>query len=412
MPAPVERVEPPPEERPFLPYPTTGLRTPISPQAQDRVQEGFYALNAGDLDAAGRIAAELLAGEEPPPPAAVLAAQVDLLLGRYADAVERLEPVVAEHPLYVAAQLVLGRAAERGGDLVRAYAAYGAVAALAPEALVRNAELAPRVTEVLAARLQDAVDRGRMEVAEATLARMIAWFPEADATLGAARTFAVARGDRDSELVAVREMARRAPEDRELAEDRAELELAVGDPGVALDIYQRFADENPNDPELADRLSAAKFLWRVTQLPDRVQQVVATPELQRGDLAVLLYWLVPRVRSSRAGAPRIASDILDDPRRSEIAQIVNLDLMPIDQTLHRFYPDRVLTRREALAVVLRTLAHYDAGCRPAPESAAPVCSAAVACGLVAEEAACRPEESLPGSDALELLRRTAERLGS
>jgi hypothetical protein len=120
---------------------------------------------------------------------------------------------------------------------------------------------------------------------------------------------------------------------------------------------------------------------------------------------------VPQVRSTRGSAGRIASDILDDPRREEIARVVNLGLMDLDAALHRFYPERTLSRRGALVAALRLLAG-DA-CLAAPPDAAAggeaVCAAAIGCALVAAEEGCEPAAPLSGQQAVELLRRTVGR---
>ena len=146
-----------------------------------------------------------------------------------------------------------------------------------------------------------------------------------------------------------------------------------GDPGAGLKIVQDLAARNPGDPDLARSLEAAKFRWRLSQLPKDVQGVASKPELNKGDLSVLLYWLAPQVRNSRPTAGRIATDVLDHPHREEIVRVVNLGLMEVDPTQHRFYPGSPVRRGQALRVVLRTLARFGAGLlrAAAPTAATP-----------------------------------------
>lgn len=416
-PAPVEQaVVVPAEERPFLVPPATGYEQPLDPAAADALARGHQALLAGRLPAVRRAVDEARQAEPGLPPATVLAAQADLLAGDPAAAAAALAPVAAERPAYVAAQLALGRAGERTDDLVAAFAAYHAVAERAEAAGERVAALRPRVVQVLSNRVEDAVRRGDPERAAEDLARLQRWAPAEAATVRATWRVAALRGDRQGELLALRELATgHGPlEERELLERRATLELAVGDPGLGVDLYEHLARAYPEDRSLVERLESAKFLWRVTQLPPKVADAAAAPELDRGGFAVLLYWLVPQVRYGRGGTARIASDILDDPRREEIARVVNIGLLDVDASLHRFYPDRPLRRSRGLRALVRLLAGAGAACAAGGSADLPaeeLCAVAVRCGLVAEPAGCTAAEGLSGSEALEMLRRVVDLLG-
>jgi tetratricopeptide (TPR) repeat protein len=416
-PAPVEQaIVVPAADRPFLVPPATGFGQPLAPTAADALARGHRALLDGRLPLVRRAVAEALEAEPGLPPAIVLAAQADLLAGNAAAAVAALAPVAAERPSYVAAQLALGRAHERSDDPIAAFAAFHAVAESAPPAAERLAALLPRVVQVLSNRVDAAVRGGEIERAAQALARLQLWAPAEAATVRAAWRVAAARGDRHGELLALRELsAQHGPlDERELVERRATLELAVGDPGAGVDLYETLARAHPQDRALAERLESAKFLWRVTQLPPKVADAAAVPELDRGGFAVLLYWLVPQVRYGRAGTARIASDILDDPRREEIARVINLGLLDVDSTVHRFYPDRPLQRSRGLRALARLLGGAGTACAAgvsADPSADEACAAAVRCGLVAHAAACTATDGVSGSEALEMLRRVVDLLG-
>lgn len=416
-PAPVEQaVVVPAAERPFLVPPATGFDQPVTPTAADALARGHQALLEGRLPAVRRAVADAFAVEPGLPPAAVLAAQADLLAGDDAAAAAALDPIAAERPSYVAAQLALGRARERTDDLVAAFAAYHAVGELAEAAAERVAALRPRVVQVLSNRVDDAVRAGDPDRAARELARLQLWAPAEAATVHATWRVAAARGDRQGELRALRELAAvHGPlDERELLERRATLELAGGDPGTGVDLFESLVRAHPEDRSLAERLASAKFLWRVTQLPPKVADAAAVPELDRGGFAVLLYWLVPQVRYGRGGTARIASDILDDPRREEIARVINLGLLDVDATVHRFYPDSRLRRSRGLRALARLLGGAGAACAagvspdPARDES---CAVAVRCGLVADAAACTATDGLSGSEALEMLRRVVDLLG-
>jgi hypothetical protein len=273
--------------------------------------------------------------------------------------------------------------------------------------------------EILSNRLLEALRTQKLDEAEKQLALMRSWGPAELVTLEGSRSLAVARGDRKAELEAIKEISARRPDDRELLERRAELELAVGDPGAGLQIVQDLAAKHPKDPQIAETLAAAKFRWRLSLLPPDVQEVAAKPELNKGDFAVLLYWLLPSVRYAKPTSGRIATDVLDHPHQEEIVRVVNLGLMDVDSTLHRFSPAAPLRRGSALRTLVRVLDGFgqDVAClsatgkgaSPAGQSAS--CATAMSCELIPEGEDCNAGSPLVGSDAVELLRRTLKHLG-
>ncbi len=351
-------------------------------------------------------------------PATLLLAQVEFLGADYASAVALLGPVVDELPDYVAAQLLLGRAAEKLGQLPRAYAAYRASAPRINLASARAAQLKERALEIVYNRLADSLGRGRLEDAETNLARLKEWAPDEPTTLRAERGVAVAVGDLERELAVVGSLSELDPGERSLRERLAELELEVGEPSTGLRILQELSAEYPDDLDLADRLSEAKFVWRLVMLPKEAKDLVKSEELSRGEFASVLYWLFPEVRYSRASAGLIVNDIFEQTGREQIVRVVNLGLMSVDLAMHRFYPERPVTRVEALTSFLSLMARS----RPAPAclgahdpelgaSVDATCEAAARCGLLTEAAECLPGGPLSGAAAAQLSRRTLERLG-
>ncbi len=408
----------PSADRPFLVDPLQGYPlVPASGFAQE-VRAAYATLaETGDTTAAAATAAGLLSDDPGLHPAAVLAAEAELLAGEPRDAVDRLVPVVAELPGYTAAQLVLGRAAERGDEIPRAYEAYRAIAQQVPAAGQRAAVLEPRALEIVGRRVDDALERGRVEQAAAALERLRGWAPDAEATLEAMRRVALARHDPRAELEALSALSERHPDRTGLAVRRAELELEVGDATAGLRMLRELAGQHPADQTIQDALEAAKFRWRLQLLPSEVQEIAGSPELTRGQFAVLVHWLIPQVRSTRRGTGRIAADILEHPFREEIARVVNLELMEVDPTLHTFSPDRPVRRVDALEALLRAIETFGPGAaclRGAPLGRQPtadaVCVASARCRIVLAPADCLPGATLSGSEALDLIRRTVELL--
>jgi tetratricopeptide (TPR) repeat protein len=424
-PAPVPHTpERPPElalgsqEKAYLLDPFEGYPEPVDPARRERLEDAYRALlGRGDLAGARALAAELIGADPDLLPAQVLAAQVDFAEGHAVDVVTRLVPVSDRFPGYVASQLLLGRAAEQAGDVPLSYAAFRAIATRNPLAFQRLGELHPRAMEILSNRLLEALRNQKLDEAEKQLALMRSWGPAELVTLEGARSLAVARGDRKAELDAIKEISGRRPDDRELLERRAELELAVGDPGAGLQIVQDLAAKHPKDPQVAETLAAAKFRWRLSLLPQDVQEVAAKPELNKGDFAVLLYWLLPSVRYAKPTSGRIATDVLDHPHREEIVRVVNLGLMDVDSTLHRFSPAAPLRRGSALRTLARVLDGFggeNAACLNAAGKGtgqSGACATASSCELIPEGEDCNAGSPLMGSDAVELIRRTLKHLG-
>lgn len=402
----------PGDERPFVADPLEGYPQTAPVDAESRLRDAHRALvRSGDTAAALAEAESLLTDPSADAPARVLAAQAEYLAGDAAAALERVTPVVQELPRYTAAQLIRGRAAEKLGRLPEAYASYRAVRDASATAAERAAVLEPRAIEIVRNRFRAALEQERTDAAAEHLVRLERWTPDALETLEAGRDLALARGAERAELAAVTRLLEREPDRRELLLRRGELELEVGDPSTGLQIFQRLAEAAPRDPELQERLEQAKFRWRLALLPAEVQEVSEKEELDRADFATLVHWLVPRVRTSRAPAGRIAGDILEHPRREEIARVVNLGLMEVDPTLHTFSPQRPVRRERVLAALLRAVESLAGGapCLTEPVGRMPaaerVCEAAVRCELLAGVSACDAGGTVSGREALELVRR-------
>ena len=148
-----------------------------------------------------------------------------------------------------------------------------------------------------------------------------------------------------------------------------------------------------------------------------MRQAAAGAQIARADFAVLLYWLAPAVRYGRPATAQIATDVLDDPRREEIVRVINLGLMAVDPSVHRFAPDAPLGRDDALAALLRLLsgaaggpgASCAEGIAASPRLAGDLlCAAAARCRLIASAADCLPRATLSGGEALELIRRALD----
>ena len=376
------------------------------------------SLLRGDAAAAAAVAEEALAVDPELPPAHVLLGQAQLVARDLGPARDTLAPVVARFPAYTAAGMAAARTAELLGELPEAYGIYRRLAAGSPLALERAGAIHQRAVDVVAQRTHEALRRGRVGEARTHLATLREWAAGERSTLEAALAVARAADDPREELAAVRGLLATGS-DPALVERRGELELAVGDPAVAIEIFEDLASRHPEEPRYADALDQAKFRWRANNLPSEVQSLLEKPELLRADYAVLLYWLVPGVRAGVASTARIATDVLDHPNRQEIVRVVNLQLMDVDGTLRHFEPHARVRRAHALRALLRMLQRAAAppSCvaplqgNPSPSRDA-VCAAAAACGMLPAPADCLPDAGVSGAEAAAWIARTQSLLGS
>ncbi len=405
---------------PFVVAPAVGYPMTGTAELTQEVETAYRGLLAGrDLSEVEDVAREVLAEDPGFHPAAVLLAQVEYLRPDDAAATELLQPVVEELPEYTAAQLMLGRVAERSGDLPAALGAFASIAAQNELAGSRAERVRERATEIVLNRLRDEIARGRPEYAEEHRLWLEKWAAESHAALEGTRLVAKERGDLETELGAVARLAATTGE-REYRQREAELEVEIGDLRSGLEKLEALNREFPDDPQLVESLEQAEFLWRLQLLPQDVQDIGRKTEIDRADVSTLLYWLVPRVRYSQISNPPIATDILDHPRRDVILRVLNLGLMEVDETLHRFEPAATASRIAVLRAQLALLSSAprklscipDATSFELDQSWSSLCRSASHCRLVRGPADCRPAAAISGAEALEFVRQTLNLLGS
>lgn len=408
----------PRQDRYFLVSPLLGFPPRVGPTTQRRLQDAHAdLLSTGDRTEASEVAQDLAKKNPDLAPADVLQAEADFLGGEFDRVLADLAPILQAYPDYVAAALVYGRSSEKLGNLVEALEAYTAVSDANELARSRVVDLTPRVAEILALRIEDALVKGQTLAAQEELERLQIWAPDEDRTLEVAVDVHRASGDTAGELAALRSLTRRHPEDRALEIRLAGLELEIGDPARGIRLIENLAERYPEDPEIAEQLVRARYLWRFQLLPTEVRELAEKAELNRGEYAVLLYWLFPEIRYGSTGSARIANDILEHPHREQIVRVVNSGILDVDSSLHRFEPYRSVSREQALAAMLRLLARAEPpfaclGGSVAPGSIREVCARAAACAVIEEESDCLPSAPVSGTDALEFTRLTQDLLSA
>ncbi len=416
--APVTR--PVTREDPYVIQPLSGYPLTAADELTAVIDDAYDDLRHGaELPVVEAIARQLLNGNAGFHPAKVLLAQTQYLGRRDSEVIEVLRAVVDELPAYTAAQWLLGGAAERAGDLPIALEAFSHLAEQGDlSAAKRSDTLRPRALQIVFNELESELDRGRVEVAEEHLGWLEHWAAESWELVEGTRRVAIETGDLQRELSAVRLLGQQTGALEHLQRE-GQLELEVGDVRVGLDKLEALIRDFPDDASTRELLDEAKFLWRLQLLPAEVQETSRKAELDRADVATLLYWLVPEVRRSQVTNPPIAADILDHPTRDVILKVLNLGLMEVDETRHRFEPDAAATQVEVLAALVRLLDSDrrsfsclpDASVLNVDRSWRSICQLATDCRLVKGDTPCAPT-AIAGREALDLFRRTLNMLGS
>jgi len=393
---------------------------PLAESVRADLAEPVAATGGGEDPAWSELHRRLIAGEAPEAIAAeaelrlasgggsragrLLLAEARLVAGEPAAALAALESAPAG-PGAEAFDRVAARAHETLGDFVRAHDLYSRWSDRPGPAAAGAERTRTAAIRTLVEAIDSALARDRPREADRSLALLQRWAPESIQTLRATAAVAAALEDPARWIESLRGLDAAGALSLEERRQLAALELRTGEPDAALGLYQDLVRELPDDPELREGLDRARFRWRLANAPAAVQLVAGQPVLSRADLARLLYWIVPGVRTARGGVPRIASDIVGHPAREEVVRIVNLGLLELDEPLHRFDPDRPARRIEAIEAILRA---SDPACAPAGALAArswdALCAVAVACGLVPEAGECLPGSPVSGAEALEWIR--------
>ena len=200
-------------EDPYLLEPGASYPLTAGSELALRVDEAYGVLRlGGDLAAVEVAGREVLAQDPGFHPGSVLLAQVSYLRREDEAAIDRLRPVVGELPNYEAAQMLLGRAAERSGDVTAAFESFSRIEAVNNLASEHADKLRPRAIEIVSNRLRSEASRGRLEDAEIALAWLEEWAEDSREALEGAQLVAVGRDDPEAELQAVRPLAEQTGE--------------------------------------------------------------------------------------------------------------------------------------------------------------------------------------------------------
>jgi tetratricopeptide (TPR) repeat protein len=126
-----------------------------------------------------------------------------------------------------------------------------------------------------------------------------------------------------------------------------------GDLVTAMDRYQAAPVGTPGRDEALRR---AKTRWRLSVVPSYVHGALASNQVSREELSVLLVNLVPEVRAMGSGSVPLLTDILDLPSQRDIVTAARLGLLSVDRVERRFDPDRIASIPEIQNAIERLTA--------------------------------------------------------
>jgi hypothetical protein len=252
-----------------------------------------------------------------------------------------LRDLVEASSEYAAAWATLFVVAEKTAEPELAYEAAGRVIELWPASRwAREAEEMRRLrVDTLVEAAARSIETQPPEQALADIARALEVDP-ANHELRLAQAECLIRLDRLDDAGSILVGLGDDPRALMMAGHIAELE---GDLVTAMDRYKAVPVETPGRD---DALKRAKTRWRLSVVPSYVQHALASDQLTRAELAVLLVNLVPEVRAMGSGSVPLLTDILDLPSQRDIVTAARLGLLPVDRVEHRFDPDRAASLQE------------------------------------------------------------------
>ncbi len=320
-----------------------GVET-VKKSQQKKIRKGWQDFVAGDFAKSRARVARL--GRLTP--AQLLEFQIRLAEG-HEDIAAELVAFCDQNPDYAAAWITLSVVAERtGSELVALQTARRAGDLWeAPPWGHRARDLEQvwvldRMTEA-----QRLVDAGDLDGALSELDAVKALDPQRrDATLLEAEIFFA-----DGLLDEAVELLETLPEDPDARFLEGRIFESRQEWQAAMDSYSSLPEDFP---ERSFSLQRAQIRWRLTLLPAYARTSMATDQITRGDLAVILVSIQPQLETLQGGPVPVMSDIVDHPGQREIITVVRLGIMMADRRGHLFYPNTDADMETIRGVIERT----------------------------------------------------------
>jgi tetratricopeptide (TPR) repeat protein len=361
----------------FLIDPRTGLEGPF-PEAVGR---GWEKILSRQWEEALRLFSSQR-GEA----ASIGAIEALLGLGRLDEAGKACESALNRGSETAPALAACAEVAARREDWAQAYDLFEAVVLRVPssEGLIERRDAAARKA------VEALIEKARMETAEhpadaqADAERALEIAPGNREAMVAAGPAAAAAGDAPAAFARLYAAWKIDPSDASVGEQAGELARKVGRGDAAFEIFSALAH---NDPRFRTRAQESEEDFVISNWPAAEREIAHAPRLTRAGGVTLLWKLLPQIRSASATdrAP-VASDIVPRKDQRVLARALQLGLISVDPATHRARPEGLLSRVDAVRMLLRagSLAGLRAGdaCVSQGARVADVLPAAARCGLL------------------------------
>jgi len=326
----------------------------LSEAEQTAVLRAVGAAERGDLGASRRFSS-VLPSDHPVTRLVVL--ECDHLAGE--DVLDAARLLAGDHPEYASAWEFVAQLEEAAGDHVGALEALRAVARARPG------------------------DESEQQVAEAESRLVAATLTAGEASLSAgspadALDLALGALDHVPTSVALRELAVRSalaagtprtaaelvaslPDDGDSTMLKARVAGALGQWGLAMELYQRAPQGHPGRCE---ELLEARERWRLSNAPPYVERALGAEAVTRRDLAALLVWEMPGLVGLQDAPVVVFEDVVHLPEQRDIVTVARAGVMSGDAVTRRFDPERKVTAPQLRTILGRLTARIG---RPAPK---------------------------------------------
>jgi tetratricopeptide (TPR) repeat protein len=148
----------------------------------------------------------------------------------------------------------------------------------------------------------------------------------------------------------------------DVQEALAEIEVGTGQYQNAIVRYERLSRNDP-DGRYARRLEQVKQQFATANMPPQFLRAVQEPSINRGDLAVLMYWRIASIRFAQdLATPPIAIDIGDVLARDEIIRAIALGIFQVDPVTRQVNPYATVTTSSLARTAARVLTVRGAPC--------------------------------------------------
>jgi tetratricopeptide (TPR) repeat protein len=393
----------------FLIDPRIGFTGPATePNGRQFEAAWRFFLQGDDAQAIRRLTALTTKSPEYTPAVLALAA-IDIRAGRTAVARDVVQRIADRDPAYTAARVYEAEIAIAEKNTRRAYDIYRGLGAQ-PGAPATVAERVASLRDALQTELVTAAT-GAADIEAIRLLRDALELNQnaTDARLLLTRKL-VGQKNWDEARRTLEPLVNSTELDRpEVQEMLAEIDAGRGRYQEAIVRYDRLA-RRTKEPRYNTRLEEIKATWSAANMPPQFTAALESPEINRGDLAVLLYWNLSSVRfAQNLSTPPIATDIGDVAGREELIRAIAMGFYDVDPVTRRVGATRTVTASSLTRLLARLLTSRGAECARSA-SGADATRVLAACGITDPAAGQSPDAPISGRTAAAILDRVEKAL--